>query len=296
MDMSDIKPNTIAEEKSIPDTTAADTEVARLETVVDNLDVSKSALESDHEGQQKNVYEGDGDSSTTSDDDREPPKELGYVISALQSTVKQNQIKEQATVEDQNTKGEQEQTTKEENEQTIKEENEQTTKEENNQMIKEEHEQTIKEEHEQSIKEEHEQTTKEEQEQKATVVEEELRSVGDNDKSSVDDNNSVTTSSSTNVSQEEEKMVEEADIPSTFEKIVQDVLPPTPGVAPQRQTFDLGGRGSEEMGDVESYSANLIALNKINTKEIKANELSPRQQERAGNYSRYLLYIVIYQS
>jgi hypothetical protein len=244
MDMSDIKPNTFAEENSIPDTTTTDTEAPVSQ--LDNLDVSKSAIETEEiktvtkleEQTEKSVYEGDGDSATTSDDDGEPSKELGLVISALQSTVKQNQEKDQVTE-----------------------------------------------------KEEDDQSTKEEPEQKATEVGEELHSVGDSDKSSVDDNNSVTTSSSTNVSQEEEKIVEattveEADIPSTFEKIVQDVLPPTPGAAPQRQTFDLGGRASEEVGDVESYSANLIALNKINTKEIKANELSPRQQERAGNYNR----------
>ncbi len=71
-------------------------------------------------------------------------------------------------------------------------------------------------------------------------------------------------------------------IPQTFEEIVQDILPPTPGIAPQRHTFELAGRSSEDVGDVESYSANLIALNKIDTKEIKANTLAPRQQERAG--------------
>lgn len=248
--MSDIKPNTPSTEKSIPDTTTADTAVpiSQLEDAVDNLEVSKPAIESKEvktvaepeELPEKNVYEGDGNSATTSEDEAEPSKELGLVISALQSTVKQNQEKVQAAEK----------------------------------------------------KEEEGRTTKEEHEQKTKEAEEELHSVGDNDKFSVDDNNSVTTSSSTNVSQEEEKIMEtttttttteDADIPSTFEKIVQDVLPPTPGVAPQRQTFDLGGRASEEVGDVESYSANLIALDKIDTKEIKANELSPRQQERAGN-------------
>ncbi|GAA5812064.1 hypothetical protein MFLAVUS_005513 [Mucor flavus] len=126
--------------------------------------------------------------------------------------------------------------------------------------------------------------------------EEELHSGEDNDsetKSMTDDSTSVTTSTSTSVSHEEEKQLEEVKveeevkqednttIPQTFEEMVQDVLPPTPGVAPQRQNFDLGGRSSEDVGDVESYSANLIALNKIDTKEIKANLLSPRQQERA---------------
>ncbi|GAA5804188.1 hypothetical protein HPULCUR_009675 [Helicostylum pulchrum] len=130
--------------------------------------------------------------------------------------------------------------------------------------------------------------------------EEELHSGEDNDsetKSMTDDNTSVTTSTSTSVSHEEEKQLEEVKqeekqseevkqednttMPQSFEEMVQDVLPPTPGVAPQRQNFDLGGRSSEDVGDVESYSANLIALNKIDTKEIKANLLSPRQQERA---------------
>lgn len=247
-------------------TTATSETVAPVEAIIDNLEVSKPAEEKEEqpleavtknsEEQEKPVSEDDGDSRSSSDDDGEAPKELGLVISALQSTVKQNQEKEKAQIEEQKVEEEQAQGDEE-------------------------------------------------------VVEEELHSGDDNEsetKSSVGDDNSVSTSASTNVSQEEEKVVIEKtttttatttttiteeeeetttttttkEIPNTFEEIVQDILPPTPGVAPQRQTFDFGGRPSEDVGDVESYSANLIALNKIDTKEIKANLLSPRQQERAG--------------
>jgi hypothetical protein len=255
--MTDIKPITAEDIATSFDDkiTITETEVP-IESVVDNLEVSEPATENEKElekpieavtknlEEQEKVMNDDGDSSSSSDDDVEVSKELGLVISALQSTVKQNQEKELAHIEEK----------------------------------------------------------KEEEGQGEAVEEEELHSGDDNEsdtKSSAGDDNSVTTSTSTNVSQEEEKVVieettaiatsEEVEentittaIPQTFEEIVQDILPPTPGVAPQRQTFDFGGRPSEDVGDVESYSANLIALNKIDTKEIKANLLSPRQQERAG--------------
>jgi hypothetical protein len=229
--------------------------VITLEAQVDDLDVSKpesdvviikeeeqredegakAVMEQVNEEKQENIEEKqsyeEGESSTnTTDDECDGPKELGLVISALQSTIKENQEKVQPVVT----------------------ETEEAKKQENEKQVEEE---------------------------------EELHSVG---RSSVDDNNSVATSTtSTNVSQEEEKVVvakekEEATIPTTFDEIVEDILPPTPGVAPQRQTFDFGGRASEDIGDIDSYSANLIALNKIDMKEIKANTLSPRQQERAG--------------
>lgn len=231
-----------------------DSATASLEAQIEDLEVSKPESKADiheeHQQQQqqdegvkavteqvdedklettedsKQDASSEGESSThTSDDEGDGPKELGLVISALQSTIKQNQEKAQPVEQE---------------------------KHDGDKPVEQ----------------------KEEEEE-----EEELHSVG---RSSVDDNNSVTTST-TNVSQEEDKaVVEDPNMPSTFEEIVQDILPPTPGVAPQRQTFDFGGRASEDMGDVDTYSANLIALNKIDMKEIKANTLSPRQQERAG--------------
>ncbi|KAF1804533.1 hypothetical protein V8B55DRAFT_1499570 [Mucor lusitanicus] len=230
-----------------------DSATASLEAQIEDLEVSKPESKADiheeHQQQQqqdegvkavteqvdedklettedsKQDASSEGESSThTSDDEGDGPKELGLVISALQSTIKQNQEKAQPVEQE---------------------------KHDGDKPVEQ----------------------KEEEEE-----EEELHSVG---RSSVDDNNSVTTST-TNVSQEEDKaVVEDPNMPSTFEEIVQDILPPTPGVAPQRQTFDFGGRASEDMGDVDTYSANLIALNKIDMKEIKANTLSPRQQERA---------------
>lgn len=192
--------------------------------------VEEEKLETTEDNKQDASSEGES-STHTSDDEGDGPKELGLVISALQSTIKQNQEKAQPTAEQEKHDGDNSVEQKVEKQQGQEEE------------------------------------------------EEELHSVG---RSSVDDNNSVTTST-TNVSQEEEKVVvEDPNMPSTFEEIVQDILPPTPGVAPQRQTFDFGGRPSEDIGDIDTYSANLIALNKIDMKEIKANTLSPRQQERAG--------------
>ncbi|KAI7853457.1 hypothetical protein BDC45DRAFT_442468 [Circinella umbellata] len=59
-----------------------------------------------------------------------------------------------------------------------------------------------------------------------------------------------------------------------------DIVPPTPGSPPPN--FEPPNRSSteEDMPDVESFSANLIALHDINLKEIKANNLSPREQEK----------------
>lgn len=241
-----------------------------VEAVVDNLQVSTPADESAKEVEvtkkieERNVD--DGESETSSDDDGEVPKELGLVISALQDTVKQNQENEILT---------------------------------------------------------------EKKVENSVEVEEDLHSGDDIDsetKSMTDDNTSVATSASTTVSHEdekvshEEKVIEEEKIvheeegveeknveelksttegestaiPQTFQEIVQDILPPTPGVAPQRHNFELSGRASEEVGDVESYSANLIALNKIDTKDIKANNLSPRQQERAGKRRCFFYTLIIW--
>lgn len=235
-----------------------------VEAVVDNLQVSTPADESAVTKKIEERNEDDGQSETSSDDDGEAPKELGLVISALQDTVKQNQENENLT---------------------------------------------------------------EKKVEDPVEVEEDLHSGDDIDsetKSMTDDNTSVATSASTTVSHEDEKanhgekLIEEEKavheeegeekspeehksnmegestaIPQTFQEIVQDILPPTPGVAPQRHNFELSGRASEEVGDVESYSANLIALNKIDTKDIKANNLSPRQQERAGKRRYFFRTLMI---
>ncbi|OBZ85480.1 Tetratricopeptide repeat protein 39C [Choanephora cucurbitarum] len=101
----------------------------------------------------------------------------------------------------------------------------------------------------------------------------------DNDQSSEEESVSVPTSVTDVSSEEEEKQQEKEQ--KTFKDVVEDLSPPTPGIPPQSQPFDLAGRSSEDLGDVETYSANLIALNKIDLKNIKENTLSPRQQEKA---------------
>ncbi|KAI7891290.1 uncharacterized protein EV154DRAFT_551637 [Mucor mucedo] len=223
--MSDTKPTT----QVTPDITTTQ------DTVIEGLEVSKAAAEittEEEPTQTKKFDDQDDGESASSSDNEEVSKELGLVISALQSTVKQNQEDKDTAVEH---------------------------KEETHECEEELH--------------------------SGDDIESDTKSVTDDTKSVT----SVATSASTNVSLEEEKEIEESATaidevnakPQTFEEIVHDILPPTPGVAPQRQTFDFGGRQSEDVGDVESYSANLIALNKIDTKEIKANLLSPRQQERA---------------
>lgn len=235
--MSDTKPIT-TQDIATPD-------IATQDIAVDNLEVSKAATEIIKEEEPtptKKFDDQDDGESASSSDNEEASKELGLVISALQSTVKQNQEEKDIAVE----------------------------------------------------KKEEETHEYEEELHSGDDIESDTKSVTDDTKSVT----SVATSASTNVSQEDEKEIEESAtaiddvnaIPQTFEEIVDDILPPTPGVAPQRQTFDFGGRQSEDVGDVESYSANLIALNKIDTKEIKANLLSPRQQERAGNKKRYICF------
>lgn len=64
-----------------------------------------------------------------------------------------------------------------------------------------------------------------------------------------------------------------------------ELMPPTPGSPPPRHNFDSAAierRSSDDILDTESFSANLIALHGINLKDIKANNLSPREQEKAG--------------
>lgn len=41
-------------------------------------------------------------------------------------------------------------------------------------------------------------------------------------------------------------------------------------------------RDLDELSDIETHSANLIAMQKINVKDVQANLLGPREQERAG--------------
>lgn len=251
-----------------------------VEAVVDNLQVSTPADESAKEVTKEEHHGDDGDSETSSDDDGEARKELGLVISALQSTVKQNQENEILIEKKVESTGEGEEelhsgddidsetksitddnTSVATSASTTVSHEEDKIAQEGNKIVQEEdtivHEEDKIGQNEKPIEEE-----------KVDVVEEK----------SVDDENKIPTES------------ESTTIPQTFQEIVQDILPPTPGVAPQRHNFELSGRASEEVGDVESYSANLIALNKIDTKDIKPNTLSPRQQERAGKCAIFKIY------
>ncbi|KAL1932384.1 hypothetical protein VTP01DRAFT_9440 [Rhizomucor pusillus] len=63
-----------------------------------------------------------------------------------------------------------------------------------------------------------------------------------------------------------------------------ELMPPTPGSPPPRHNFGsvaLSRRSSDEILDNESFSANLIDLHGIDLKNIKSNNLSPREQEKA---------------
>lgn len=71
----------------------------------------------------------------------------------------------------------------------------------------------------------------------------------------------------------------EYDEASSRDGSMGEIVPPTPGTPPP--IFEP--RTSDDLPDVEAYSsANLIALHDINLKDIKANNLSPREQEKAG--------------
>ncbi|KAI9497886.1 hypothetical protein BDB00DRAFT_802371 [Zychaea mexicana] len=59
-----------------------------------------------------------------------------------------------------------------------------------------------------------------------------------------------------------------------------EIVPPTPGSPPPNFEPPVRLSTEEDMPDVESFSANLIALHDINLKEVKANNSSPREQER----------------
>lgn len=71
----------------------------------------------------------------------------------------------------------------------------------------------------------------------------------------------------------------EYDESSSRDGSMGEIVPPTPGTPPP--IFEP--RTSDDLPDVEAYSsANLIALHDINLKDIKANNLSPREQEKTG--------------
>jgi hypothetical protein len=296
--MTDIQPSNTKE-------TIVSTEPS-VESELDNLQVSTpAAVENTKEIEEEAVTkkaeeqdQDDGDSETTSDDDNEPSKELGLVLSALQSTVKQNQendliaekkVQERVEPEEELHSGDDfESETKSINDDiaSVTTTTSTNVSHEEEKIVNGEH--IVSEEvvvNDEKIASEA-IITNDEEEKKEVVAdydeEEKKEVVADYDEEKKE----------TIVNDNEENVITESEegvaIPQTFEEIVQDILPPTPGIAPQRPTYELGGRSSEDVGDVESYSANLIALNKIDTKEIKANQLSPRQQERAGKFV-YLL-------
>lgn len=60
-----------------------------------------------------------------------------------------------------------------------------------------------------------------------------------------------------------------------------DFVPPTPGTPPVRSPFDPNSP-VEDSDDIETYSANLLALNKVDIKNIGPNNLDAREQEKAG--------------
>jgi hypothetical protein len=269
--------------------------------VVDSL-VSKAEMEPSQ------IHDKDEDSTSSTDEEKEVPKELGMVISALQSTINQNkqdpkkviielmQPVEQgstpqptepiATVPEQSVKS----TTA--SEQPVDSEKpielivqpkelaqpaDSVTSNEAEELVKLTEKESSKEEQKVN-KEEHssEEETPGEKEEKPEE-EEKLHDVlledSESDaKNSMDDSHSA--SSSTTI---EGKDIEKV---QTFE----DIIPPTPGVPPQNMELGL----NDDAGDIESHSANLIALDKIDIKEIKANTLSPREQEKAGNQSTLL--------
>ncbi|KAI8584209.1 hypothetical protein K450DRAFT_218666 [Umbelopsis ramanniana AG] len=60
-----------------------------------------------------------------------------------------------------------------------------------------------------------------------------------------------------------------------------DFVPPTPGTPPSRSPFDPNSPPVEDSDDIETYSANLLALNKVDIKNIGPNTLDAREQEKA---------------
>ncbi|KAJ2959477.1 hypothetical protein NQZ79_g5085 [Umbelopsis isabellina] len=60
-----------------------------------------------------------------------------------------------------------------------------------------------------------------------------------------------------------------------------EFIPPTPGTPPHRSPFESTS-SIEDSDDIETYSANLLALNKVDIKNIGPNTLDAREQEKAG--------------
>lgn len=60
-----------------------------------------------------------------------------------------------------------------------------------------------------------------------------------------------------------------------------EFIPPTPGTPPHRSPFESTS-SIEDSDDIETYSANLLALNKVDIKNIGPNTLDAREQEEAG--------------
>ena len=83
----------------------------------------------------------------------------------------------------------------------------------------------------------------------------------------------------------------EYDESSSRDGSMGEIVPPTPGTPPP--IFEP--RTSDDLPDVEAYSsANLIALHDINLKDIKANNLSPREQEKAGKWNGVGYHFIVY--
>lgn len=263
--------------------------------VVDSL-VSKAEMEPSQ------IHDKDEDSTSSTDEEKEVPKELGMVISALQSTINQNkqdpkkvivesmQPVEQgstsqpaeptATVPEQSVKSttaaEQPVDSEKPIEQTMQPKElaqpaDSVTSNEAEELVKLTEKESSKEEQKINKEEHSSEETPGEKEEKPEG-EEKLHDIlledSESDaKNSMDDSHSA--SSSTTIEGKDMEKVQ------TFE----DIIPPTPGVPPQNMELGL----NDDVGDIESHSANLIALDKIDIKEIKANPLSPREQEKAGN-------------
>ncbi|KAG1452521.1 hypothetical protein G6F46_009403 [Rhizopus delemar] len=261
--------------------------------VVDSL-VSKAEMEPSQ------IHDKDEDSTSSTDEEKEVPKELGMVISALQSTINQNkqdpkkvivesmQPVEQgstsqpaeptATVPEQSVKSttasEQPVDSEKPIEQTVQPKElaqpaDSVTSNEAEELVKLTEKESSKEEQKINKEEHSSEETPGEKEEKPEG-EEKLHDIlledSESDaKNSMDDSHSA--SSSTTIEGKDMEKVQ------TFE----DIIPPTPGVPPQNMELGL----NDDVGDIESHSANLIALDKIDIKEIKANPLSPREQEKA---------------
>jgi hypothetical protein len=71
------------------------------------------------------------------------------------------------------------------------------------------------------------------------------------------------------------------DIPTTENEFV----PPTPGTPPSRSPLEQN-TSVDDSDDIETYSANLLALNKVDIKNIGANTLDAREQEKAGGFEK----------